>query len=158
VLCAPPCRATIRHLGEDGLASIRVLDLNDVGAEFARGCSRRTDLRARSRDRGHDVQPTASSCVIVEAATVPPPATEVSSTPVSVEDRPHDCANAVNTILHRRSSDMFKVLGFLTKREGIEMRALIDYYENRPVDLRPNWVSHLDGLGVMGVPAIAAHR
>jgi hypothetical protein len=26
---------------------------------------------------------------------------------------------------------MFKVFGFLTKREGIEMRALIDYYENK---------------------------
>ena len=30
---------------------------------------------------------------------------------------------------------MFKVLGFLTKREGIEMQAFIDYYENKHVPL-----------------------
>ena len=30
---------------------------------------------------------------------------------------------------------MFKVLAFLTKREGIETRAFIDYYENKHVPL-----------------------
>ena len=30
---------------------------------------------------------------------------------------------------------MLKVLGFLTKREGIEMQAFIDYYENKHVPL-----------------------
>jgi hypothetical protein len=30
---------------------------------------------------------------------------------------------------------MLKVLGFLTKREGIEMRTFIDYYENKHVPL-----------------------
>ena len=30
---------------------------------------------------------------------------------------------------------MFKVLAFLTKREGIETKAFIDYYENRHVPL-----------------------
>ncbi|HXD89735.1 MAG TPA: EthD domain-containing protein [Candidatus Binataceae bacterium] len=30
---------------------------------------------------------------------------------------------------------MLKVLGFLTKREGLEMEAFIDYYENKHVPL-----------------------
>jgi uncharacterized protein (TIGR02118 family) len=30
---------------------------------------------------------------------------------------------------------MFKVFGFLTRREGIEMRDFIDYYENKHVPL-----------------------
>ena len=30
---------------------------------------------------------------------------------------------------------MFKLLAFLTKREGIEMQAFIDYYENKHVPL-----------------------
>jgi hypothetical protein len=30
---------------------------------------------------------------------------------------------------------MFKLLAFLTKKEGIEMRAFIDYYENQHVSL-----------------------
>ncbi len=30
---------------------------------------------------------------------------------------------------------MFRVLGFLTKREGIETQAFIDYYENKHVPL-----------------------
>lgn len=30
---------------------------------------------------------------------------------------------------------MFKVFGFLTKREGMEMQDLIDYYENHHVPL-----------------------
>ena len=30
---------------------------------------------------------------------------------------------------------MFKVFGFLTKREGMEMQAFIDYYENHHVPL-----------------------
>jgi hypothetical protein len=30
---------------------------------------------------------------------------------------------------------MFKVLSFLTKTEGIEMQAFIDYYENKHVPL-----------------------
>ena len=30
---------------------------------------------------------------------------------------------------------MFKVLGFLTRREGMEMQAFIDYYENKHVPL-----------------------
>ena len=30
---------------------------------------------------------------------------------------------------------MFKLLAFLTKKEGIEMRAFIDYYENKHVPL-----------------------
>jgi len=30
---------------------------------------------------------------------------------------------------------MFKVFGFLTKREGTQMRDFIDYYENKHVPL-----------------------
>jgi uncharacterized protein (TIGR02118 family) len=30
---------------------------------------------------------------------------------------------------------MFKILGFLTKKEGMETRAFIDYYENKHVPL-----------------------
>ncbi len=30
---------------------------------------------------------------------------------------------------------MFRILGFLTKKEGIEMQAFIDYYENKHVPL-----------------------
>src|SRR5205823_4415291 len=46
-----------------------------------------------------------------------------------------DCAHAGNSILSRRSSPMFKVLAFLTKRAGIETQAFIEYYENTHVPL-----------------------
>jgi hypothetical protein len=48
---------------------------------------------------------------------------------------------------------MFKVFGFLTKREGIEMRALIDYYENKLGPLICDrtaflgWMAQLSGPG-----------
>jgi uncharacterized protein (TIGR02118 family) len=41
----------------------------------------------------------------------------------------------VNSILFRRRSAVFKVFGFLTKREGIEMQDFIEYYENKHVPL-----------------------
>src|SRR6266508_2963994 len=46
-----------------------------------------------------------------------------------------DCAHAGHSILSRRRSPMFKVLGFLTKRAGIETQTFIEYYENIHVPL-----------------------
>lgn len=40
---------------------------------------------------------------------------------------------------------MFKVFGFLTKKDGLETRAFIDYYENHHVPLV---------LGLAGAPAV----
>jgi hypothetical protein len=34
---------------------------------------------------------------------------------------------------------MLKVLSFLTKREGTEMQAFIDYYDNKHVPLSAAW-------------------
>ena len=41
---------------------------------------------------------------------------------------------------------MLKVLGFLTKRAGMEMQAFIDYYENTHVPLICTLGAHAHGL------------
>jgi EthD domain len=43
--------------------------------------------------------------------------------------------NAVDSTLNPTGNDMFKLLAFLTKRDGMETQDFIDYYENKHVPL-----------------------